>query len=109
MEGDVAMENESKHGVASEERRQQWREHVDRQARSGQSIRAYCEEAGVKVWQLAYWRQALRPKAAAGGFVELRGGGATGVELELAGCRVRVQRGFDPALLREVVAALRAG
>lgn len=103
------MDSENTKREADEARRQRWREHVDRQARSGKSIRAYCEEAGVKAWQLAYWRQALRPKTPAGGFVELRSGGAAGVELELAGCRINVRRGFDAVLLREVVAALRAG
>jgi hypothetical protein len=92
-----------------EERRRRWREHLERQAQSGKTVRAYCAEAGLKPWQFWYWRKALAPQAADGGFVQLAAESATGVTLVIGGCRLGIERGFDPALLREVVAALRAG
>ncbi len=84
-----------------------WAERIEQQQASGKSIKAYCQEAGVKVWQFSYWRGVLRPKAEAAGFVEVRVKGSGAVTLEVDGCRVRVERGFDAELLREVVAALR--
>lgn len=62
----------------------------------------------MKVWQFHYWNGVLRPKAEASGFVEVRMKGDGGVSIEAAGFRVRVERGFDADLLRQVVAALRA-
>ena len=104
------MESERTGRGAGEARRQMWREHVARQGQSGQTVRAYCAEQGVKPWQFWYWRKALKPKAApTGGFVELCGAAAAGVVLDVAGCRVTVARGFDAELLRQVVAALRPG
>jgi len=104
------MDTEVRGVNAAEERRQVWREHLARHAQSGQTVRAYCAEQGVKPWQFWYWRKALDPKTPeASGFVELGGLSTAGVVVELAGCRIAVARGFDAALLRQVVAALRPG
>lgn len=92
-------------GAGREERRAWWRGHVEGQACSGQGVKAYCAEHGLKAWQWHYWRKALaRP---AGGFVELKAAGGT-LTLECAGCQIAVSRGFDPELLRQVLSALRA-
>jgi hypothetical protein len=91
--------------VGREERRAWWRVHVEGQARSGVSVKAYCAEHGLKTWQWHYWRKALaRP---AGGFVELHAASGP-LTLECAGCRIAVSRGFDPELLHQVLAVLRA-
>lgn len=93
-----------------DERREAWRGHLERQARSGKTVVVYCTEQGLKPWQFWYWRKALQPKTpAAGGFVELSSLSGTGMVLEVSGCRIPVARGFDPELLRQVVAALRPG
>ncbi len=93
-----------------EERRRRWREHLERQVQSGKGVGAYCAEQGLKPWQFWYWRKALQQKTpAAVGFVELCRVPAAGVVVELAACRITVGRGFDPELLRQVVAALRPG
>ena len=70
-------------------------------------MRAYCTEQGLKPWQFWYWRKALAPQEAQGGFVQLAPALGAGVTLMIGECRIGVERGFDPALLREVVAALR--
>jgi len=95
-------------GAAREEKRERWRAHLDGQASSGKSVGQYCAEHGLKSWQFWYWRRAL--KTTGRGFVELSAEGvraASGVVLELGGCRLIVQAGFDAQLLRQVVAALR--
>jgi hypothetical protein len=84
-----------------------WAAHVEQQRRSGKSIKGFCQDVGLKVWQFHYWSGVLRPKAEVSGFVEVRMKGG-GVTIETAGCRVHVERGFDAELLRQVVTALRA-
>ena len=93
-------------GSVREERRAWWRGHVEGQARSGQSVKAYCAEHGLKAWQWFYWRKSLQ--GAMDGFVELGTAGETAVTVECSGWRVTVVRGFDPELLRQVLAVLRA-
>ena len=88
-----------------EEQRAIWAGHVERQR---QSIKGFCQDVGLKVWQFHYWSGVLRPKAEMSGFVEVRMKGGGGIIIEAAGCRVHVERGFDAKLLRQVVAALRA-
>ena len=96
--------------VAKREARvREWRAHFARRARSGQTVAAYCAEQGLRPWQYWYWRKArlrTRPKS---GFVELTARAGSGVTLVLGGCRIGLERGFDPVLLRDVVTALRAG
>ena len=91
-----------------ERRREQWRGHLERHSQSGKTVRAYCAEEGLKPWQFWYWRKALIPQEAQGGFIQLTERPAASVTLVIGGCRLGIERGFDPALLREVVAALRA-
>ena len=85
-----------------------WAGHVERQRQSGKSIKAFCVEAGLKVWQFCYWRGVLEPKTVNSGFVEVKVKGGSAVTIEVGGCRIGVERGFDAELLRQVVAAVRA-
>ena len=103
------MDTETQIVNENEERRQLWRGHLDRQSRSGKTIKAYCAENGVKPWNFFYWRKALAPKEVEGGFLELATGPRAGMTLAIGGCTIGVERGFDPTLLREIVAALRPG
>jgi hypothetical protein len=82
---------------------------VEGQQRSGQKVKAYCREHGLKSWQFFYWRKALEEKREAGGFMELGTGGGSDMVLECGGCRIGLKRGFDAGLLGEVLAVLRAG
>lgn len=99
------MDKTATGAAGREERRAWWRGHVEGQSRSGLSLKAYCAEHGLKVWQWHYWRKALQGPQ--GGFVELAGVGG-GLTLECAGCRIALGRGFDCELLRQVLAVLRA-
>lgn len=85
-----------------------WEGHIERQRQSGKTIKGFCNEAGLKVWQFCYWRKAIEPKSEGTGFMEVKVQTGGGIAVEVAGCRILVEAGFDPALLREVMAAVRA-
>lgn len=101
------MDTNKKSGRERDERREWWGVHLERQSQSNQTVRAYCAEQGLKPWQFWYWRKALAPREAQGGFVQLAPAPGSGVTLVIGGCRIGIERGFDPGLLREVVGALR--
>lgn len=103
------MDTKTDATAGSGERRAVWRRHFEEQARSGQSVKAYCAAHELKVWQWSYWRKAiLGAHEAKDGFVELRTMAADELRLECGGCQISVRRGFDVELLRQVVCALRA-
>lgn len=100
-----------------------WGEIIRRQVASGLSVAEFCRRDRVPASSLFLWKRRLGPAASA--FVEAkvagdgarvdrvtagsRAAGAGAIELRLrGGRRVRVGRGFDRALLAEVVAALEA-
>ena len=86
-----------------------WAGHIDRQRQSGKGVKAFCTDEGLKVWQFSYWRGVIHPaKTEPKGFVEVNVKSGGGVAIEVNGCRIEVERGFDPELLRQVVAAMRA-
>ena len=86
-----------------------WVGRIEKQQRSGKSVKAFCTEEGLKVWQFSYWRSVIHPaKTEPKGFVEVKVKSGGGVAIEVKGCRIEVERGFDPELLRQVVATLRA-
>ena len=86
-----------------------WASHIERQRQSGKSVKAFCAEEGLKVWQFSYWRGVIHPtKTEPKGFVEVKVKCGGGVVVEVNGCRIEVERGFDPELLRQVVGTLRA-
>ena len=85
-----------------------WAGHIDRQRQSGKGVKAFCTEEGLKVWQFSYWRGVIHPTTEPKGFVEVKVKSGGGVMIDVKGCRIEVERGFDPELLRQVVAAMRA-
>lgn len=100
-----------------------WRDLIEQQERSGQSVASFCAARSINESSLYAWKRKLRqgetPSVAAASFVEARvaerparplANGASGVvEVRLrGGRRVRVGRGFDRDLLIEVVSALEA-
>jgi hypothetical protein len=96
-----------------------WRRQVAAWRRSGQSVRAYCESAGVSEPSFYAWRRVLAERetrvrgraVAVSPFVPVRvvedATSTAAVEVVLRGGRVvRVAAGFAAKTLREVVAAL---
>src|SRR3954466_945053 len=113
-----------------------WRRTIADQARSGLSVRAFCEREGLEPWNFHWWRQALArrdrevsPARAVAptnstndppvpsAFLPVRvlqdatalTAAATPIEILLpAGPTVRVARGFDPVALHAVLSVLEA-
>lgn len=95
--------------ASREERRRRWQEHIERQKQSGLKVTAYCSANGLKAPQFWYWRHVLCTEQVGGaGFVELKENGKDdpGVTLVIRGVTIRIQEGFNPLLLRSVLACL---
>ena len=91
-----------------------WTERVEEFQRSGRTAAAFVSGRGYTVSALKYWERKLkasppRPLSLArvvrpGTVVEPTADGA--IELLIGSARIVVRRGFDPVLVRELVAAL---
>jgi transposase-like protein len=114
-----------KTGAGSAEAR--WRAVVDAQRASGMTVKAFCAARGIAASSLFAWRRrlasAISPSTTEPTFVEVSTPACSSppcssphpssasIELELraGGRRVLIlRRGFDPALLRDALAALEA-
>lgn len=84
-----------------------WAEVLGRHESSGLSVAEFCRREDLSPPSFYAWR---RRRAGAPAFVELQvePQAAPAIELLVADgrCRVLVRRGFDPDLLRELLAAL---
>jgi len=94
-------------------RADEWRERIAEQARSGLSIKQFCEERGVTPWSFYGWRKRLREPGAVRFALVERGPAerehATEAPLELilpGGARMCIRSGVDVATLRSVLEAL---
>lgn len=90
-----------------------WSERIAAYQASGQTMKAWCQEHSLTVHQLKYWlykaqrrtqvvsTPAFRPVALAStsGTIEC-------LHVQVGGARIEIRPGFEPGLLREVVAAL---
>jgi len=96
---------------------QEWRERLEDYAQSEMTVQEWCDYNGVSKHQYFYWRRRLAaptPKTAAiGGWQTVNivdtppiPSAISGIRLHIAGAAIEVVAGFDPALLRAVVAAL---
>ena len=98
------------------ERGQQWRSLIVDQEQSGKSIRAFCQERGVREHSFYFWRVRLRAAGQPMRFAlvapeaKARWQGCEGVEILLtSGERLRIPPGADAATLRLVLSVLREG
>jgi len=87
---------------------------VTRWRASGQTAAAYCASHGMSEESLRRWRKEVEGRTAARApkFVRMelaRRPVEQGVTLEVGAAHLRVERGFDASLLREVVEALTGG
>jgi hypothetical protein len=92
--------------------REQWRERIAEQARSGLSIKQFCKDRGVAEHCFYGWRKRLRKTEPVRFALVDRTGAphAPGWNLELllvTGERLRIGAGVDTATLRTVLEALR--
>ena len=92
--------------------RDQWRERLAEQERSGISIKQFCAERGFSAWSFYSWRKRLRETEPVRFALVDRTGAPDGPEgnLELtllSGERLRIGAGVDGVTLRTVLEALR--
>ena len=93
--------------------RDQWRERIAEQARSGVPIKQFCKERGFSAWSFYSWRKRLRQTEPVRFALVDHTGSPQAPEwnLELTlltGERLRIGAGVDAVTLRTVLEALRA-
>ena len=93
--------------------RDQWRERIAEQARSGVPIKQFCKERGFSAWSFYSWRKRLRESEPVRFALVDRTGSPQSADwnLELTlltGERLRISVGVDAVTLRTVLEALRA-
>ena len=96
-----------------------WRVLIAEHTRSGESIAAFCRHRGLKPPTFYMWRRRLSADGATARapapflpiqIAPARAPAASGVEVVLAsGRRLRLERGFDPAVLTAALAVLEEG
>src|ERR1051325_3661092 len=99
--------------MASSSPRDQWRERIAEQARSGVSIKQFCKERRFSAWSFYSWRKRLRETGPVRFALVDRTGSSESPEwnLELtllSGERLRIGAGVDAMTLRTILEALRA-
>jgi hypothetical protein len=95
----------------SEETIAYWKQQIEAFEKSGLSRRAYCEQDQIKLFRLDYWRHKFaKPKTTSSrpGWIPLRikesgVDGSGGIRLRIGKLEIEVRRGFDSALLAEVL------
>ena len=96
--------------------KEQWRERIAEQERSGVSVKQFCQTRGIREHLFYYWRKRLREQQQPMRFALVERGPArqelaseATLELVLAsGERLRIGAGVDATTLRTVLTALRA-
>ena len=108
------------HGKPRDPRKEQhWRRLIQLWKSSGLTVRAFCARHHIKQPSFYAWRRELQQRDAATAFVPVqvetndqvaRVTSITTIEVVLAGGQcVRVTPGFDPAMLRQLLAVLQEG
>lgn len=101
------------------EKAEHWKSLLQEQSASGLSGADFCRERKLEIKRFYWWKRRLGKsgpeRAPRRGFVELRTGIwplglGSGVSIHLDGrTSIRVERGFDPATLKAVLAAVGEG
>lgn len=87
-----------------------WRQHVDQCQRADISQAAYCREHDLVIHQFGYWYRKFSAKPAASWLpVEVKPNPiSTSIDLVLGDRTLRINAGFDPSLLRQIIVAVEA-
>ncbi|GGG20748.1 IS66 family insertion sequence element accessory protein TnpA [Paenibacillus aceti] len=90
-----------------------WAERIQAYRASGQTMKAWCAEQNLTVHQLKYWLyKAQRQDQAASATtfrpvtVTHQAAATESLQIQVGVARIDVRSGFEPGLLRDVVAAL---
>ena len=87
---------------------ERWCELIQEQAAGNQTVATFCQEQGITEHSFYRHKRQMR-EAGGGGFKEIALKGGTGIRVvvDSDSSHIEVDRGFDAALLRDVMAALR--
>ena len=95
-------------GGVTDQKREYWSKLIARQASSGQTIRAFCQEQGVRDPSFYYWRKKLQESTPVQFALLKTVASAPPLELILAnGEQLRIQNGVDATTLRLVLEVVR--
>ena len=97
---------EETRGVQFRATSEQWEGLLEEYRTSGKSIRGFCRDKAIPLSQMTYHLGRARKAQRESGFIELVRKTPVGIWIEAGGCRIRVERGFDAELLRQVAEAL---
>ena len=91
------------------EKKIEWKTKIRQQRESGLSIRQWCCQNQISLCSFYYWKDRLQPKPelTRSSFTELSIDQGSGISLECQGVRILIDKSFDPATLRNCLAALR--
>lgn len=108
--------------VTSDYRISQWMHVIQERQCSGQSVKDFCQEKGISSNAYFYWQRKLRKAACTElskleepvncvpqGWIQLAQNQEikTTLDIEVSGCRLTVDAGTDPELLKKVCRILR--
>jgi hypothetical protein len=99
--------------MTQEQRVAYWQDLVHAHRRSGLDVTSFCRDHQINRQRFYLWRQRVQTQAKeAGAFLELvpsSRSGESGIRLRLdPSLSIELDRGFDPATLKQVLAALQA-
>jgi putative transposase len=108
--------------VTAKYRAEQWTKIIQEQRASGKTVKAFCLERGLSRNAFFYWQRKLREAAcenlpateqsrglAPAGWMQLSYAEEVkdSIEVEINGCRIKVDNKTDPQLLKSVCSILR--
>jgi transposase-like protein len=82
------------------------RERLIAEVRAGEPVSVVAERMGVTSSSAYLWMKAAAPASSAPNFARVVSTRRSSLQLQVGGAAVVVEAGFDPELLRQVVAAL---
>lgn len=92
----------------SSEKKLEWAEKIRTQKESGLSIERWCNQNQIRPHIFHYWKEQLFPKPLPRhlNFSELSNAKETGIVIEHGNLRIRLDKHFDPCILKQCLALL---
>ena len=91
---------------SSPEKRLEWETKLHQQKESGLSVDRWCRENHVTSTSFYYWKERLYPKPLRLSFAELSDAKGTGITIEHRNLRIRIDKYFDPSVLKRCLSVL---
>jgi hypothetical protein len=97
--------------ASHEDRVRYWTELVSEQKQSGLSVQDFCRERQISIHSYRGWRTRLNKEPSPSGEwltlkSQSRTSAETAITIRIGAAHIDVSTGFDPQLLRDIVAAL---